>query len=196
MSEAKHIPWLSVLLDSVQSNKSVASSRFMQLATVDKSGNPAVRTLVYRGCDPATGFIVMHTDSRSTKISELKQHATAQLCWYFSETREQYRISGTTELVDSHTPSFQQLRLNQWNNLSLSSRASYQSHQPGTALDINSEAHTISQDQRTVEEISNHFMLILLFPNEVDHLQLKQTPHKRAGFRLLDKQWCMGELNP
>ena len=39
------------------------------------------------------------TDARSGKIKELIENNFAEVCWWFGGTSEQYRISGTCEIV-------------------------------------------------------------------------------------------------
>lgn len=65
-------------------------SRFLQLATVTVEGDPAVRTVVFRGWhdDPEESNksigLLTTTDIRSQKVSELRHHPFAELCWYFT----------------------------------------------------------------------------------------------------------------
>lgn len=61
----------------------------MQLATVTVDGDPAVRNVVFRGWydNPdellKRDALLIATDSRNQKISELHHHPYSEICWYF-----------------------------------------------------------------------------------------------------------------
>ena len=59
-------------------------------------GKPANRTVVFRGFGEQDEIYII-SDARSQKISELKQNKEAEICWYFSDTRQQFRIAGIAE---------------------------------------------------------------------------------------------------
>jgi pyridoxamine 5'-phosphate oxidase len=73
--------------------------RFLQMATVDPQGYPRNRTVVFRGWQGECRLILA-TDSRSEKIHDLRACPYTELCWYFSKTREQFRLFGRVELLE------------------------------------------------------------------------------------------------
>lgn len=70
----------------------------MQLATVF-NGQARCRTVVFRGF-LTENEILIFTDRNSNKIQELTLNASAEICWYFPISREQYRIRGQISISD------------------------------------------------------------------------------------------------
>lgn len=69
----------------------------MALATVDSSGQPAVRMVLLRGHGPR-GF-VFFTNQASRKGGELADGPRAALCFFWDAISEQVRVEGPVELV-------------------------------------------------------------------------------------------------
>jgi len=88
--------WRSLLETAIDKNKHVSTSRFTSLATIGKDGRPKNRTIVFRGM--VEDKLKFTTDTRSAKCAEIAQNPFAELCWYFPETWEQFRISGKMEI--------------------------------------------------------------------------------------------------
>ena len=84
-------------------NRRSPQHRFVQLATIGLDGRPAVRTVVFRGFLDESRDLTFTTDARSAKRVEVETCADVVLCWYFAETREQFRLSGVVRLVDAST---------------------------------------------------------------------------------------------
>ena len=55
-----------------------------------------------RGFVEGSDDLMFCTHARSAKVHELGVRPTSELCWYFTETREQFRLSGTMCVVDKH----------------------------------------------------------------------------------------------
>ena len=89
---------------SLELNKAPAS-RFAQLATVRADGTPACRTVVFRGFTAGvlpglpSCALQFSTDTLSEKCEQLAANPAAELCWWFPESQEQYRVQGTLQLV-------------------------------------------------------------------------------------------------
>ncbi|MGB7520403.1 MAG: pyridoxamine 5'-phosphate oxidase family protein, partial [Spirulinaceae cyanobacterium] len=111
-------PWRSQLSRALHHNRSLANSRYFQLATVNKNGRPTNRTVVFRGFFNQTNQIQIVTDSRSEKIEHIQHQPWGEICWYFPKTREQFRLSGQLVVVDKHHLSLQNARQTAWQNLS------------------------------------------------------------------------------
>jgi len=92
-------PWRSPLARALHRNRAATESRYLQLATVTPEGHPANRTVVFRGFYGDTDQIKIITDNRTEKIPHLQHHPWAELCWYFSKTREQFRIFGKIWII-------------------------------------------------------------------------------------------------
>ena len=185
----------------------------MQLATVTEAGLPAVRTVVFRGwmqnpigddadadklqdsidTDVHLKFI---TDLRSFKMSQSK---VGEVCWYFTETREQFRLRGDLLMV-THENTDSRLtrqRSGLWKSISDSARESYSWPAPGSDRPEDADEDKDFRCSAEITSISNNFVLMLLRPNHVDHLRLKGFPQKRSMWFLNDtRAWVNNCVNP
>ncbi|KAF8780237.1 hypothetical protein HU200_001907 [Digitaria exilis] len=82
-------PWRALLQRALDGNAHLRHSTYIQLATVGAGGWPANRTVVFRGFQEHCDKIQINTDARSNKI-----------CWYFTDSWEQFRISGIIDVID------------------------------------------------------------------------------------------------
>jgi PPOX class probable FMN-dependent enzyme len=117
-------PWRSLITRALHQNRSLVYSRYLQLATVRENGFPANRTVVFRGFLDDTNQLKFITDIRSEKAEQILKQSAAEVCWYFPNTREQFRISGELILIsaDSH-PHLQPARIKISKPKSFSQRA-------------------------------------------------------------------------
>ncbi|MFM7406931.1 MAG: pyridoxamine 5'-phosphate oxidase family protein, partial [Cuspidothrix sp.] len=84
-------PWRSLISHALHRNRSLVYSRYVQLATVGENGLPANRTIVFRGFLEDTNQLKFITDIRSQKAEQISKQPAAEICWYFPNTREQFR---------------------------------------------------------------------------------------------------------
>ena len=91
--------WFDALKRAIRKNKRLRENRYFQLATISKDALPANRTVVFRGFTVLSNSIKVITDSRSKKLEEIKSNPSFEICWYFSITREQFRIRGEDKIV-------------------------------------------------------------------------------------------------
>ena len=188
----------------------------VQLATVTEQGLPAVRTVVFRGwmqkpirddgdiakeqraidTDLHLKFI---TDSRSHKMLQGK---TAEACWYFTETREQFRLRGDLVMVTHECKDSALLRQRSglWKSISDSARASYLWPAPGSTRARDADDDKDFRCAADLNSISDNFVLMLLRPTYVDHLCLKGFPQRRSIWTLEDggpeRPWQTRSVNP
>lgn len=102
--------WRQSLVRSLHVQRSKPETKFFQVANAclpndSKDVNDIVvhnRTMVFRGFVDNSHTLLAISDSRSDKISQWQQVASTQLCWYFTKTREQFRISAKVILVGSN----------------------------------------------------------------------------------------------
>ena len=85
--------WRSPLARALHRNRSLAFARYLQLATVRATGRPANRTVVFRGFLADTNQLKFITDISSQKAEEINLYPWGEICWYFPQTREQFRIA-------------------------------------------------------------------------------------------------------
>ncbi|MBD2562095.1 MULTISPECIES: Npun_F5749 family FMN-dependent PPOX-type flavoprotein [Nostoc] len=190
-------PWRSAIAHALHRNRSLVYARYLQLATVQANGRPANRTLVFRGFLEDTNQLKFITDNRSAKTDQIQQQPWAEVCWYFPNTREQFRITGCLTLVsndDSHQD-LQLARISIWQELSDAARLQFAWPHPGKPRVLELEAFEPPAPD-PVQPASN-FCLLLLDPVQVDHLELRGEPQNRRFYRRDENQkWFCEEINP
>lgn len=194
--------WRIELERSLKDNDSDPASRYLQLATRDESGAPTVRTLVFRrfldeGLPglPAEA-LVMCTDARSGKARSLRAaggSAKAEAVFYVAASREQFRVSGTLSLLEGSETAG--LKGEVWSSLSAAARQSFTWPEPGMPRE-GPTAFALAAPGPAAEP-PPAFALILLDPIEIDHLELRPSPHRRTRYqRNQAGRWESMALNP
>lgn len=189
-------PWRSPLSSAIHRNRSKPFSRYFQLATVTPEGYPANRTVVFRGFLNDENILKTITDLRSTKIQDIEHQNLAEVCWYFTKTREQFRIAGNLQLVTvkETDPDLQQARLTTWHNLSDSARSQFAWPEPAKPAADKTAFEVSPPDADTPLD---NFCLLLLTPHKIDHLQLRGEPQLRCLYTLQsDRTWAIQQVNP
>lgn len=189
-------PWRSAIAHALHRNRSLVYARYLQLATIRTNGRPANRTVVFRGFLEDTNQLKFVTDSRSEKADQIKQQPWAEICWYFPNTREQFRINGYLTLVESGDRShLQQARVKSWQELSDAGRLQFAWPHPGKPRIEAPEAFAPPAPD-PMQPVTN-FCLLLLDPMQVDHLELRGEPQNRKIYqRDENQQWSCEEINP
>ncbi|MEM8778518.1 MAG: Npun_F5749 family FMN-dependent PPOX-type flavoprotein [Cyanobacteria bacterium P01_G01_bin.49] len=187
-------PWRTILSRALHRNRSKPHSRYFQLATVKPDGKAANRTVVFRGFLDNTNQLQIITDIRSHKIIDIGHQPWGEICWYFSKTREQFRITGQLTIIDE-THFKQTARINVWKKLSDQARQQFTWPIPGKPYSNNQE------DFLNVSPSEDHplknFCLLLFEPQKVDYLALQDTPHHRQLYYLDHQQdWQTQVTNP
>ncbi|WP_008319198.1 Npun_F5749 family FMN-dependent PPOX-type flavoprotein [Leptolyngbya sp. PCC 6406] len=170
-------PWRSPLARALHRNRSRPYSRYLQLATLRADGRPANRTVVFRGFLPESDRLIFVTDTRSNKVVSLGDAPAAEACWYFTQTREQFRLGGTLTLVTAATveETLQVARHHAWQALSDNARQQFTWPHPGQPH-IADGFDTPHPDPTAPLD---GFALLLLNPDQVDHLELRGSPQNR-----------------
>ncbi|QUY45358.1 Npun_F5749 family FMN-dependent PPOX-type flavoprotein [Acaryochloris marina] len=188
-------PWRSTLSRALHRNRSLVYARYAQLATV-QANRPANRTVVFRGFLEDSNTLKFVTDRRSKKVEQIAENPWGALCWYFPKTREQFRISGKLKVVTAIEANSELLHLREvaWLALSEGARSQFAWPHPGQPK---SESEASSQESITCKTPLDEFCLLLLTPQEVDHLELREKPHHRCGYTLTaNGDWEQHILNP
>ena len=85
--------WTASLLQSIDKNR--PQPLFFNLCTLSRlDKSPRSRTVVCRKLQHSGGRILICTSTVSEKWKELRSDPRFELCWYFTESREQYRLKG------------------------------------------------------------------------------------------------------
>lgn len=188
-------PWRSPLTRALHRNRSLPYARYLQLATVQPNGHPANRTVVFRGFLEDTNQLQFVTDARSEKVVDIDHCPWGEACWYFPHTREQFRLAGTLVLVQETDPdpNLQRARQRSWQSLSDAARAQFTWPHPGKPRSDDG-FHAPLPD--AIAPLS-HFCLLLLYPHQVDHLELRGEPQNRCLYRLNSTlEWSIQTINP
>lgn len=190
-------PWRSLLASAIHRNRAKPHSRYFQLATVTPEGYPANRTVVFRGfMEDNNNSLKIVTDARSGKISEIHHQSVGEICWYFTKTREQFRIKGNLRLIKATEKDSQLLKARRitWQNLSDSARSQFAWADPGQPV---ADKSAFAVDPPDANSPLSNFCLLLLIPNYVDHLQLRGDPQQRCLYQLTeDNSWSTQMVNP
>ncbi|KAF7843993.1 pyridoxine/pyridoxamine 5'-phosphate oxidase 2 [Senna tora] len=196
-------PWKQLLLNALESNGHLKHSSFFQLATIGTNGRPSNRTVVFRGFQDNTDKIQINTDGRSRKIEELKHCSFGEICWYFTDSWEQFRINGEIDIIDGSNPSplklqfLMQQREKSWFSSSLRSRLQYLGFNPGFPSLSEETQPEISLDPSTGPV--DAFYLLVLDPDQVDYLNLKSNQRlifKSSVSATAEKRWTVERVNP
>ncbi|MEO0348608.1 MAG: Npun_F5749 family FMN-dependent PPOX-type flavoprotein [Cyanobacteria bacterium P01_A01_bin.15] len=183
-------PWRPTLARALHRNRSRAYCRYMQLATINSDGRPSNRTVVFRGF--ADDALQMVTDGRSEKVRQIQAYPWAEACWYFTVTREQFRIAGQLTLMGPDSLETQDKRLQVWQSLSANARQQFYWPHPG-------QARSDAAAFEPVEPASHppdSFYVMLLAVNRVEHLALRGSPQERHIYELTADGWGMTAVNP
>ncbi len=189
-------PWRSPLARALHRNRSLVYARYLQLATVQASGRPGNRTVVFRGFLEDTNQLKFITDARSEKAEQIEHQPWAEVCWYFTKTREQFRIAGCLTLVgaDYADPALNQARVSIWQELSDAARLQFAWPDPGKPREDAAAFEPAPPD--STQPLPN-FCLLLLDPVQVDHLELRGEPQNRWLYCRDDSQiWSTQAINP
>ncbi|XP_020531493.1 pyridoxine/pyridoxamine 5'-phosphate oxidase 2 isoform X2 [Amborella trichopoda] len=213
------VPWKQLLLTALETNAHLKYSSFFQLATVRPNGKPANRTVVFRGFQEGSDKIQINTDSRSHKIEDIKHCPFGEICWYFTDSWEQFRIEGRIDIIDGLNSELEKLqnyhakrlkrpshlslgetrplREKAWFSSSLKSRLQYLASTPGLPC-IDEELYkdcTLEPSAGPVDA----FCLLILEPEQVDYLNLKVNVRLRHTFKQSNDgkgQWLQEKVNP
>lgn len=213
MTEIVYPIWRQRLARSLHINRSQVHSKYYQVASVCPSGRPKNRTMVFRGFLMGTQNLLSVTDLRSEKVSEWQgeEKLHFEICWYFTGSREQYRVAGEVALISNVLESsYQDLDLGeltktslikqQWSNLSSNAKEPFFSSSPKAPFDDNSTLLTPQEEPTTSAndvnmESSDNFCVIVFTPLTVDYLNLKSKPQQRCLYDIQDG-WKEQEVNP
>jgi PPOX class probable FMN-dependent enzyme len=189
-------PWRGPLARALHRNRSRPYSRYLQLATVTAEGRPANRTVVFRGWLAATNSLTFVTDRRSAKVADVAATPWAEACWYFTTTREQFRLAGVIEVITAAgVPSKARAEARQqaWEALSEKARQQFYWPQPAQPRSGEAAFATVAPNDLAPDS----FCLGLLIPHRVDHLELRGDPQHRTLYSCQpDGTWQQQSVNP
>ncbi|MBE9060492.1 Npun_F5749 family FMN-dependent PPOX-type flavoprotein [cf. Phormidesmis sp. LEGE 11477] len=196
MSSSDLAPWRSPLSRALHRNRAQPFCRFLQLATVRPGGMPANRTVVFRGFRAASNQLMFICDRRSEKLDQIQQNPNAEACWYFTKTREQFRLRGQLTLITADTSATDLVKTRQqlWQKISDNARLQFTWPQPKAARNQDNSAFDAAlPDSQTPLDT---FCALLLTPEAVDHLSLRGEPQNRIIYHRSQASWTATTVNP
>jgi pyridoxamine 5'-phosphate oxidase len=175
-------PWLKPFRAAINT---VNVPIILSLATVDRDGDPRVRSVVCRRVDDDGGMWIT-SDARSAKNKELAAHPrVAASCWLMDAGLQfQFEGDGKVDRDLDH-------RAAVWASLKGKTRAPFFGPDPG-AERAPADQFVGASDE---EDPPESFSLIILHPSQVELLDVRPTPHVRRRW-VYRSQWQMLELNP
>jgi PPOX class probable FMN-dependent enzyme len=164
--------------------------RVATLATVDPHRRPRARNVIVRNITDE-GHLWIASDARSEKNAHLRAMPDAELVFWLPTSRQQFRLLCEAQVrgKDAADPRPQQA----WLNLTDATRALFVWPTPGKPrgdCDVD-----FVQSVSALAPIPDSFELLILEPDELDHLDLNPHPHRRIRYRL-ENAWQPEELNP
>ena len=147
------------------------------LATAAPDGGVNARTVVLRGVDEALGTLVVFTDARSPKVSELGHQPQALLVCWSARLNWQLRVQVQMSVATSG-PQVEAL----WQRVKQSAAATdyLQPVAPGTP-------QTGPARHSEAPSAAHHFAVLTAKVTEMDWLELGREGHRRA--RVLPGSW-------
>jgi len=191
--------WRESLAKSLDAHCKEPESKFFQVAniSIDESTNELSvenRTLVFRGF--AENSILAITDNRTDKYKQWLKNPQSQICWYFTKTREQYRITSSVVLVGQNSNESKDvnssIRVNVW--AYLSEKAKGQFLWPSPKQTIGESPSQISVNENNIPET---FTVLIFNPNAVDYLNLTTEPQSREIHSFCENtgKWAYKNVN-
>lgn len=201
-------PWRSPLSRALHRNRAQPFARYLQLATVRPDGTPANRTIVFRGFLANTNRLMFICDRRSEKTDHIIHASAAEACWYFTKTREQFRLSGHLTLITAQTgaddelkkaysaqtamlQAGQQARHTVWQNISANAKIQFAWPHPKAPRADTAAFSPPAPDEQTPPPT---FCLLLLTVHCVDHLALRGEPQDRTLYELTGDSEIAGQI--
>ena len=183
--------WRQLLERALERHAELPQARYTQLATIRPDGRPANRTLNFRDWLP-DDRLVFTTDARSAKAGHLAATPWGELCWYFVDTREQFRILGRLSVVaDNADAELAAVRTRVWLALSDASRQTFTWPPPGQPREADAAFRAPAPHEPTPS-----FALLIVTPEQVDYLDLRPRPFLRVIYRRAALDWTGETLNP
>ena len=145
---------------------------------------PRVRSVVFRGWTDSYEIKIL-TDKRSHKFSELNLNNNVEVCWFFINSKCQFRFRGSSSFDQGNDT------LDHWNQIDDQSKIMWSWPTPG-AISINNDENNLKIKSNS--KISENFVLIKIKILHVDQLILQKPIHMRRQWSI-NKEWIEENSN-
>ncbi|KAK8969080.1 Pyridoxine/pyridoxamine 5'-phosphate oxidase 2 [Platanthera guangdongensis] len=163
------ISWISLIFHNIDSIVELEHTRHFILKRVGSVNGRNCRSRVFmRGRSPrSSGKCRGRTRSGSRKREEADHLFKCEICWYFTESWEQFRINGRIDVVDTSTRDLakQQQREKSWFTSSLRSRLQYLG--PSPRLPVLHEEPSTNHELDPLKGPVDTFCLLVFYPEQV-----------------------------
>lgn len=179
--------WFKKLESARAEAKDKYVSTYLQLATFDTTHGVSVRTMVFRGFSKDHKLLNLATDQRSNKLVGILQDSRAQIVWYLTDARKQFRFTGHLSVISSNSVD-QSERVELWDGLSFNTRLSFFADAGGY-----SDENSNKLAESGAPPVS--FVLLQLSISEVEVLDLNTQPHSRLRYTLHGQSWSQRAMD-
>ena len=144
------------------------------LGTVGLDGRPVVRTVVLRAFDPQARMLTVHSDTRASKINEIKGNPAVTLHVWDPGAQVQVRVDGDASVLAGEDAR------SDWARLHAGSRAAYTVRpNPATTL---ADPATADVDRLDEDAAFANFAVLRVLLTGLEWLHLGRDGHRRAMF--------------
>ncbi len=161
----------------------------MMLGSVDTEGRPRVRSVVCRRLGEE-GTVWIASDARSGKNGQIRKRADVEVVCWLAGRREQVRILGRAEVMG--VGGDETARREIWEGMSKPSRLMFYWPTPG---EVRVGAEEFEREAVAEEAMPETFEVIVVWPTEVEILELAAHPHRRRRW-VEERGWACEEVNP
>jgi pyridoxamine 5'-phosphate oxidase len=149
------------------------------------NGQVSLRTVVLRSIEPDNKQVIFYTDVRSDKIEEIGTNPN--LSWLFYDNKEgvQLRLAG-----DGIIHNQDDVAAYHWGKVHDAAKRSYLA-KPGPSTGISEPADGLEylNADSDLEAGYSNFAVIITEVNFIEWLNLKDSGHRRAEFKLIYNSW-------
>jgi pyridoxamine 5'-phosphate oxidase len=148
------------------------------VSSIGLEGQPRLRTVILRGCEPAAWALRFHTDRRSTKIAELERDPRMSVLLYDTQAKIQLRFEGLASLHHDDDVADKA-----WEQTRVFSRQCYGILPgPGTMIDEGASYFLPETTSEATASGREHFCAVVVKASSFEWLYLASGGHRRASF--------------
>lgn len=181
--------WRRLIQSALADEENVHTATYCQLATVDLFGHPRVRTMVWRGFDELDHALLMCTDAQSSKCDQLSNDDKAEIAWYLTDARQEFRFSGFMQCLNAKNDEHR-LRSLVWSQLSDKAKTSFLDNLIANKLiDRNDNDAAVLASNVAHLNVPDEFTVLKFHPKSVTRLDLRSEPHAHHSWQLDSLNW-------
>ena len=173
--------WRQELKASQNKEASNTSNRWIQIATINRSNEPRLRTVVFRGWLKDNSMLVF-TDNRTDKVKDIRNNNSVEILWLLTKSKSQFRFKGNANIVQDDSK--------YWKELGYKSRSTWYWPKPGSEYINKHFKEDIKQESKP-----KSFLVLEIIIHTVELLKLENPIHKRYIWKE-SENWIKKRINP